>query len=84
MLEVVDAITETFDIRRLDKECNFPKCPKKPTKCVVIYEFNIKKGKHVFAEIFVCDEHVEIVKKIVKKIREIVPNATIQCEVREI
>jgi hypothetical protein len=84
MQEVRDALMEAFNIQKFKNECNHPNCNAKPDKEIHLYEYNMKKGKDVFAKLYLCDAHVGKVNEILKKIKQIVPSSIIMSEIKDL
>ncbi len=84
MQEITDAIVQSFDIRKLKSECNHPNCFREPEKKVMLYEYTLKRGRRVFANLYLCSEHALSVKEILEKIKEIAPQMIIGSDVKEI
>ncbi len=73
-------ILEHYDIKHLSNKCNFHGCNKKPTKFVEIIERNNMK-KRVLVKIYVCDEHLKSIKKLVDKLKSVSKGVFIETEV---
>ena len=77
-------LLQKFDIRRLKTLCNWPECEERPTTEASIFEYSYKKGKKSFAVIYVCKEHVFMVRNIVNRIKEIEPAKVIGVDFQKI
>jgi hypothetical protein len=70
-METLQVITNEFDFRKMKKFCNVPECFAKPEKGFIIEEIELKKQKkRELAKIYVCKEHFDKVKNVVRKLNE--------------
>ena len=77
MYQITSTILNMFDIKKLKRQCNYPGCNNKPEKEIYIYEYTIKR-KIGLATIYLCNEHINTVKGLVTKIKNIEPKAIIE------
>ena len=63
-MEILNAVNEHCDIRRLKSLCNFKDCEKRPGKEMLIFQLNMKdRTKKDTMSLYLCTEHLEIVQK---------------------
>ncbi len=84
MREITDAIVQGFEIRRLKSQCNLPACSRKPEKAIDMYEYTMKRGRRVFATLYMCSEHASVVRDMLRKIKETAPQMLVGSDVRDI
>jgi hypothetical protein len=59
-MDVLEVVANHCDIRRLDKQCNFRSCSKKPGKEVLIYELDrITLKTRDLIYLYLCSNHFD-------------------------
>ncbi len=55
---ILEFVGKRYDIRKLERKCNFINCNRKPGKEILIYEFDIRTGKKKeLLSLYLCSEH---------------------------
>jgi hypothetical protein len=83
METIRNLILNAFDIRKLKKECNFPACERRVSNEIFVYEYTIKRNIDL-AMLYLCGEHLPAAKRLIKSIREMMPNKMVQSRVGRI
>lgn len=83
MYELTNAITRTFDIKRLKSLCNYPSCKKKPEKEFFIYEYSIKRTTGI-ATLYLCKEHIGIARNVMAELKNLEPHEVIMSKEKDI
>lgn len=83
-MQIIDMILGRFDIRKLKSICNEMHCGYRPDKRVEIYQYDMKKGKKVFATLYVCNTHLKDATALIHDIKESNPKLIIDKEVSEL
>ena len=81
MDEKMKIVLEKFDIVRMKDLCNVPDCNKKPEKEIIIYQITLKRRPKPLVSLYLCKNHVEMAKDLVKKFREMDPKAIFNIEI---
>ncbi len=66
-----------YDIRQLDKRCNFPHCKNKPEASHDIFEFTLQRNIEI-AKLYLCNEHLNSANMLMKTLRKSFPDVIIQ------
>lgn len=74
-MELLDAVSEHCDIRRMKSRCNHRECERKPGKEMLIFQLNMKdRTKKDVMSIYLCSEHFKFMEKklegVINKFKE--------------
>jgi len=74
-MELLNAVNQHCDIRRMKSQCNFGECGKKPGKEMLIFQLNMKdRTKKNVMSIYLCRDHFLKMEKnlegVVNKFKE--------------
>jgi hypothetical protein len=70
-------IMNAYDIRQLEKLCNYPHCKSKPEASFDIFEFSLRKNTGI-AKLFLCNSHLGSTQALMKILRKSFPDIIIQ------
>lgn len=74
-------VLEMFDIVRMKDMCNVPNCGNKPTREATVYQIMINRRPKPLVSLYLCDDHVKLIKSLVKKFREMDTKAIFDVEI---
>ena len=70
-------VMNTYDIRQLDKRCNFPHCKGAPEASYDIFEFTLQRNIGI-AKLYLCKDHIDSTAGLMKTLRKSFPDVIIQ------
>ena len=76
-------LAQTFDIRKMKKQCNNQECFNHPEKEVMLYEYRKNSRRHLFSA-YLCSSHLEGVSELLVKIRKSLPRVIFETEQKDI
>jgi len=83
MESIIQVLMDSYNVRKLDKECNDKTCETTPTKKIFVYEYK-KFSKKGIVSLYLCEEHVKSVRGFIKKLRDANPKMVIEREITEL
>jgi hypothetical protein len=83
MENIIQALMDSYNVRKLDKICNDKACETEPTKKIFVYEYK-KFSKKGIVSLYLCEDHVKSVRGFIKTLREANPNMIIEREITEL
>ena len=70
-------IMNAYDVRQLEKQCNYPHCKSRPEASLDIFEFSLRKNTGI-AKLYLCKAHVGTTQSLMKTLRKSFPDIIIQ------
>ncbi len=70
-------VMNIYDIRQLDKRCNFPHCKSVPEASYDIFEFTLQRNIGI-AKLYLCKTHLDSTTSLMKTLRKSFPDVIIQ------